>query len=256
MNDVGKYKELEEYMCQNNITLEGYFKHLGKRNTSLLNLSDDAYREYAKYFEELRDDVNEYDNSGKYLLTSQQRGALLEKMAGVLFFDGNAMFNKAINCRTVTNEIDILVSWNKIALQMGIDRAYEFMGKSFLCECKNYTGDVNVTYIGKFFSLMKVSNVKFGILFSRKGMSGKNIWVHGKGLARKIALSERIYIIDITWNDFEKIYNKETNIFNLINDKCNAMKNDINYDEYVLKHEMEDDFEVELEKIETVSSFV
>lgn len=209
-------------------------------------MSNDAYEEYKQCFKELEEDVRRNKEKLKSLMNASERGKLLEKMAGLLFFDGNALFNKAINCRTVTNEIDILVNWNKIALQLGLNKAYTYMGDSFLCECKNYSNPVDVTYIGKFYSLMKTCNVKFGILFSRDGMSGTNIWINGKGLARKIALRENIYIIDISFKDFERIYKRETNILGIIDDKFISMKNDIEYENYLSTHEMEEQFKNEL----------
>lgn len=249
MNELEKYEELEKCMKKHNLTLKGYLEVIKNKNAQILNMPDDVYTEYAKCFEELKQDIDRYDNTGNHIFTAQERGKKLEKMAGLLFFQGNAMFDKAINCKTVTNEIDILVNWSKEALQMGLNNAYEFIGENFLCECKNYTGSVDVTYVGKFYSLMKVSNVKFGIIFSRNGISGQNIWLYGKGLARKIALREQIYIIDITWSDFEEIYNRKTNILKIINDKYTAMKNDISYSEYRTKHEMEDEF---LEKLKEI----
>lgn len=243
------YEELDSYMKDRNLTLEGYIKALKKRNTPLLNMSESAYEKYAKCFENLVADLEEFDKNGKHIYTAQERGKILEEMAGLLFFDGNALFDKVINCKTVTNEIDILVNWTKEALQIGINRSYDFIGEVFLCECKNYVGSVDVTYVGKFYSLMKASGTKFGIMFSRNGLSGSHIWVHGKGLARKIALRENIYIIDITWEDFKQIYEKKTNIMKIIDDKYVAMKNDIDYKEYLTKHEMEDEFVNELNKI-------
>lgn len=246
MDDIEKYKDLEKYMQKNNVTLEGYLKVIKNRNAQILNMPDVIYKEYSQYFIELKRDIEAYDNTGKHIFTSQERGKILEKMAGLLFFQSNVMFEKTVNCRTVTNEIDILVNWSNVALQMGLNRAYDFIGESFLCECKNYVKSVDVTYIGKFYSLMKASDVKFGIIFSKNGISGRNIWVDGKGLVRKIALRERVYIIDITWQDFEKIYNKETNIMRIMNDKYTAMKNDISYSEYISKHEMEEEFKQKL----------
>lgn len=236
------YDDLERFMRKNNLTIEGYLKVQRNRNQKLFNLSEQAYCEFEQYFNSLNRDIQEYDKEKKHLFSVQQRGELLEKLAGTLFFHGNALFEKAINCRTVTNEIDILINWKREALQNGIDKAYDFLGQGFLCECKNYIGSVDVTYVGKFYSLMKVSDVKFGIIFSRKGIGGKNIWVDGKGLARKIALREKIYIVDVTWDDFDRIYKKETNILNILNDKYIAMKNDISYHEYISKHEMEEKF--------------
>ncbi len=242
MCNVENYEELDKYMKKNNFTIEGYLKFSKGKNIRIMDMPEMVYLEYTRYFDMLKKDIDSYDNTKKHILTAQKRGKLLEKMAGLLFFQGNTLFKKAINCRTLTNEIDILVNWSKEALQLNIDRVYEFMGRSFLCECKNYMGSVDVTYVGKFVSLLNVSKTKFGIIFSKDGISGKNIWKDGKGLVRKIALSQGTYIIDITWDDFQKIYNKQANILGIINDKYEAMKHDIDYTSYILKHEQEEEF--------------
>lgn len=249
MNDIEKYEKLEEYMRKNNLSIQGYCKAVGMKNAAFLNMSDEAYVKYAQCFDKLEKDIDTYHNTGQYMLNVQERGKLLEQMAGLLFFYGNALFDKTVNCKTATNEIDILVNWSKEALQIGMNQGYNFIGEGFLCECKNYTGTVNVTYIGKFYSLMKVSGVKFGIIFSRNGISGKNIWEDGKGLVRKIALKEDIYIIDISWDDFKSIYDRKKNIMNIMNNKYTAMKYDISYKEYISKHEQEKEFKSKIRNL-------
>ena len=48
--------------------------------------------------------------------------------------------------------------------------------------------------------------------------------------------------MDITWSDLTKIYNNEADIMSIIRDKYNALKNDIEYETYIKKHDLEDKF--------------
>lgn len=86
MNNIEIYEKIEKCMRENNVTIEGYLKVMRKKNTPLLNLSDEAYYEFSQYFECLKRDVEEYDKVKKHLLSMQERGKLLEKLAGTLFF--------------------------------------------------------------------------------------------------------------------------------------------------------------------------
>ena len=109
------------------------------------------------------------------------------------------------NCRTSTNEIDLLIRWTENARLSGINNAFSCFGESFLAECKNYDGPVNVTFVGKFCSLMSVTNTNFGIMVSWDGVSGRTKWNDSKGLIKKIALHESKYIIVIDKNDLKQI---------------------------------------------------
>lgn len=44
----------------------------------------------------------------------------------------------------------------------------------FITECKNHNKKVDVTWVGKFYSLMNLTDNSLGILFSYKGLTGKN----------------------------------------------------------------------------------
>ena len=98
------------------------------------------------------------------------------------------------NCRTTTNEIDLLLEWNKFARQLNINNIYPCFGDSFICECKNYQGPVAVTYVGKFFSLLTATQTTFGVMVAWDGISGPGEWNAAKGLTKKIALSTQKYI--------------------------------------------------------------
>ena len=41
-------------------------------------------------------------------------------------------------------------------------------------ECKNYKKNLDVTYVGKLYSLMTVTGVSTGIIFTQKGLTGRS----------------------------------------------------------------------------------
>lgn len=136
------------------------------------------------------------------------------------------------------------MNWSKEAEGLGLNSQFSIFGDSFLCECKNYAGKVGVTYVGKFYSLMRYTKTKFGIFVSWNGVTGKDgDWQDAIGLIKKIALGDNNYIIVISKNDLQKIYDNSTTIFALIEDKYRALKNDISYTEFISKHPNEDEGE-------------
>lgn len=68
----------------------------------------------------------------------------------------------------------------------------------------------------------------------------KRKWSDSQGFIKKIALSDKKYIIVLDKYDLKKIYNKQESVFSLVYDKYTALKNEIDYSKYILKHEAED----------------
>lgn len=171
----------------------------------------------------------------------QKKGKLLEDLTKELFINQcENLFTCIKNCRTSTNEIDLLIEWSENARNLLINLVYKFFGDSFICECKNYNKAVNVTYVGKFCSLLSISNVNLGIMISWNGVTGRSKWSDAKGLIKKIGLKENIYIIVIDKNDILELCEKKKNLFTLVKDKYNALKYDIEYSKYIKLHEAEE----------------
>lgn len=243
VNSEKAYEFIKEFMVGNNLSVAGLLMHQKQQLNQLFAMSDIVKEEYDNLYEQLKQDIDNYKANKRHIFTAQERGSLFEKMIGCLFFSGDTLlFNEVTNCRTSTNEIDLLICWSDVAIQNKINTIFDYMGRSFLCECKNYEGGVSVTYVGKFYSLLKVNCSNFGILFVSTKIKGRNKWDSAQGLIRKIALRDKIYIIAIEWEDLTQIYNCETNILKLIGDKYNALKNDIEYEKYIKKHELADEF--------------
>lgn len=209
-------------------TLTQLMQYIAKRKTRLMQLNDAAYKKFCGL-------MNQLD---KQKVGDCTRGELLEQIISTIFDDGyRVLVECRKNCRTSSNEIDLLLSWTENAKFAGFCDVYPCFGEMFLCECKNYTGKVSVTFVGKFYSLLKISGCKFGILISIDGVTGKGKWDAGQGLIKKIALKDDIYIIDLNLEDLKKIQENEGDIFHILYEKWQALRMDIDYSKYISAHE-------------------
>ena len=133
----------------------------------------------------------------------------------------------------------MLVKWTDQTNLAGINQSFPFLWDSFLCECKNYDGAGNVTYVGKFCSLMIVTNTDFGVMISWDGVTGRSKWNDSQGLIKKFALIAKKYIIVLEKTDLKQIRDGKKNLFSLLHNKYLALKADIDYEKYIEIHEAE-----------------
>lgn len=221
--------EIEEKMNSVGMTISQLIHFYSVRKSTLFNLSTEQYRKFSYFYQ---------------LLVSQDyskftKGSLLERISTILF--QNSLFYVRNNCRTHTNELDLLIEWSDSSRLSLMNQVFSCFGDSFICECKNYSSAVSVTYVGKFFSLLRLARVQLGIMIAWEGVTGRNSWSDAEGLIRKIALSEHIFIVTVDQNDLQRIFEQQTNIFSLINDKYHALQHDIDYSKYIQRHPAEDE---------------
>ena len=91
----------------------------------------------------------------------------------------------------------------------------------------------------------KMCEVKLsGIMLSWEGITSRGACSDSKGLIKKIALKDNIYIIVIDKTDLKEIYEKRNNVFSIVFDKYILLKNEIDYSKYIKKHECEEQMRV------------
>lgn len=228
--NINNFKEAEKFLNDHGINISGFLEYECSKNPSFLQMSDDNHKLFCSLYDEV------FTPSS----TTKSKGNKLEDLTAVLFEKAFPnIFDVKKNCRTSSNEIDLLIRWKDAASRIGLINDFCGLGSTFLCECKNYEGKVSVTYIGKFFSLMSYTDTRLGVLVAWDGVTGKG-WTDGLGLIKKIALADKRYIIVITKKDLLEIYKKQKTIFELLRDKYHALKHDIMYDKYISKHEAEE----------------
>ena len=126
-----KFREVEQIINQSGYTLSDFIMHSSRYNSKLLMMPE----QYLRQFSELYDSI---DEGG---LSRRDKGKRLEELSELLFKKSvKNMFDVYKNCRTSTNEIDLLIRWTEKAILAGISNSFHFMGETFLCECKNYDG--------------------------------------------------------------------------------------------------------------------
>lgn len=225
------FRGVEQILHQSGYTLSELMKNASRYKSTLLMMNDENIEKFKELYY--------YIEGGK--LSRADKGKKLEDLSKLLFQNSVAnLFDVFKNCRTSTNEIDLLIRWTEMARISGISAAFPCFGESFLCECKNYNGAVGVTYIGKFSSLMTITNTKFGVMVSWDGVTGRSKWSDSLGLIKKIALKENRYIVVLDKKDLKKVCDKKESVFSLIYDKYTAIKNEIDYSKYIQKHEAEE----------------
>ncbi len=233
MSRVDEAKRIERELSEIGMNIPELIAATGGLNTKLLKLNDDHTRALKDLYQKLI--------AGD--LTRKEKGYALESLMYILFHEGySPLFECKKNRRTSTNEIDILLCWTQNARVDHFVEIFPFLGERFLCECKNYVSKVDVTYVGKFYSLLKVSNAQTGIMIAWEGVTGRGKWDAAAGLIKKIALKDDIYIIVLDKHDLAKIAKDECNIFKLIEDKYNALAMDIDYERFIEHHENESEF--------------
>lgn len=203
---------------------------------NLCNSSDEDKEIYAHLYSEFC-----RLNSSIGVKTIEKGRALEALVAQLLKMSGN-IFNVVQNVCTTTNEIDQVIQLNQKGRSLLAAGLLPGRYECFLGECKNYNKTVSVTYVGKFFSLLKVHSIKTGIMFTYHGISGSK-WSYGAGLVRKIYLQnedecQKTAIITFSNLDFKRILDGD-NFFDIIDQKLNELRFDTDIATFVSTHPAE-----------------
>ena len=216
---------------------------------------DNSYEELIRWSEDQKKNfavlVNDLKTQGA---TTKVTGDKLERI--VKFIINNSFFFEIYtNVHTETNEIDEVIRLSdrgKIALHtLNIPRDLIPIGADlFLGECKNYASRLNVTYVGKFYSLLTITGIPFGIIFTRVGLTGDTEgFEDANGLTKVLRMMEQaknpsgdFCILTFAKEDYEKMING-VSFFELIKAKKLELQLASNYNNFIRdnKHSAEDD---------------
>lgn len=223
-------EQIHDKMAAEGLTAAEFIEFEMSKDRSFLDMTSEMKVKFAICFNQL---------SGAFPCT-KSKGDILEDLASCLMYSGPNLLSVYRNCRTSTNEIDLLLRMTPKGNSI-LPKQYGFLNTqdSFLCECKNYTKKLGVTYIGKFYSLLKLSGCKIGILFTVKGLSGRSKWLDGVGLVKKIALKDNIYILTFSTSDYMMIKTGQKIFWDLLEEKYLSLLHDIDISQFVEHHESE-----------------
>ena len=124
MNQEEKFNNASQLLKQAGYTLSDFMRDASKYNSSLVQMKDEDLTEFQRL----------YDEIDKGNLSRVEKGKKLEELTTLLFEKSVVNLLQVYkNCRTSTNEIDLLVKWTDQANLSGISQSFSFLGDSFLC---------------------------------------------------------------------------------------------------------------------------
>lgn len=236
LQEEAKRKKLLEILAKENLSVLEVFSLLPVEESlkDICKLTPEDRVIYSQLFQELKRIHDKRRNC-----TDQEKGKVLENIVKFVLAKSGGLFEVKSNLHTSTNEIDDLVILNKKGARLVEQGLMDFKGPYFICECKNYNDKVDVTFVGKFCSLVMSQNCRLGIMFSYYGLSGSG-WNDGIGITKKFHLrkekpEERYYIIEFNKDDFELI-EQGHNFLEIYESKVMALETDTKYEHYLQPH--------------------
>jgi hypothetical protein len=124
-----------------------------------------------------------------------------------------------------TSEYDIVCSVD------GLEQDFrsEF-GRYFICECKDWSTRADFGAIAKFTRLLTGTHARFGILFSRKDISGTGKDRYAARERQRLYLQEQVVIIVITLEDLQQL-GDGANLIEMLRRKYEAVRLDLSSSE-------------------------
>lgn len=224
-----------------NLNLKEYFEQIVETSIGIFNeltsWSDDDKKEYSLLLSELKKPFN------KEIETTKSKGDRLENLVSFII-KKTFFFEIYENIHTGTNEIDEIITLSskgkQAIFQFSLSKdLLEINSDIILGECKNYSSKLNVTYVGKFYSLLVSTNVPFGIIFTLNGLTGnENEYHDAYGLVKVLRIMEKyknnrdFNILTFTLEDYEKL-EKGTSFFDIIKSKKLALQVSSNYNNFI-----------------------
>lgn len=155
-----------------------------------------------------------------------EKGLNYESLISI-FFEDFADIEKRV--KTDTNEFDLYIDWNpwvRAIMERLLPDLLSVVNGRFLIECKNYPErKIGVTWVAKFLGVLSEHNFSFGIMFSRKGLTGEGTWTNATGYVKKFALKNDKYLLNVNQDDFKDI--KNNGIIKVMDQKLTYLRNNI-----------------------------
>jgi len=130
-------------------------------------------------------------------------------------------------CRTYRRQKTESTDYDVICSMEGFDVDFrsEF-GRYFVCECKDWAKPADFTTIAKFCRVLDSVKSKFGILFSKKGISGQGTAKYADRELIKVFQDRGMVIVVINENDLREVA-KGKNFINLLRSKYETVRLDL-----------------------------
>jgi hypothetical protein len=170
-------------------------------------------------------EANVYVTSPSYIrgLLSQlgkTKGVALEILAEYLM-------QSMPGCRTVRRALTKSTDFDLVCSMEGYDVDFRSeLGRYFVCECKDWAKPSGFGTIAKFCRVLDSVKAKFGILFSRNGISGTGTTLHAEREQLKVFQDRGMVIVVVDAVDLEAVAKGE-NFVNILRRKYEQVRLDL-----------------------------
>jgi hypothetical protein len=100
------------------------------------------------------------------------------------------------------------------------------LGRYFVCECKDWKKPADFSTLAKFCRVLDSTKARFGILFSRQGVSGARRTAFAEREQLKVFQDRGIVIVAIDENDVRSVVNG-ANLINVLRERYEAVRLDL-----------------------------
>jgi len=155
-----------------------------------------------------------------YSALGDRFGLALERLA-------DYMLSCMAGCRTTRRERTHSTDYDIVCSLEGFDVDFRSeLGRYFVCECKDWDKPADFTIIAKFCRVLDSTKARFGIIFSKKGISGKGSTEYAEREILKVFQDRGMVIVVIDEKDVEYVLNGG-NFINLLRNKYKKVRLDL-----------------------------
>jgi hypothetical protein len=130
-------------------------------------------------------------------------------------------------CRTKRRQRSAASDYDVVCSMEGFDIDFRSeLGRYFVCECKDWKTPADFTSMAKFCRVLDSTKAKFGILFSKSGLSGQGRTEYAEREQLKVYQDRGIVIVVLSLSDLEAVA-KGANLIALLRERYEAVRLDI-----------------------------
>jgi hypothetical protein len=150
------------------------------------------------------DEAGQYTANTRYIQYLQSQlgeptGKMLETLADYLI-------TCMPGCRTARRQRSHSTEYDLICSVDGFEVDFRSeLGRYFVCECKDWKSPADYTTMAKFSRVLDSTKSRFGILFSKKGISGETERKYAANEQQKIFQDRGMVIVVVDQNDLDRV---------------------------------------------------
>jgi hypothetical protein len=130
-------------------------------------------------------------------------------------------------CRTKRRQRSASTDYDIICSMEGLDVDFRSeLGRYFVCECKDWKDPADFTVMAKFCRVLDSTKSKFGVLFSKTGISGSTRTEFAAREQLKVFQDRGVVIVVLELGDLETVASGG-NLIQLLRDKYEAVRLDL-----------------------------